>query len=55
MVVVPHLLFVGIDDVHEDAVVLGELRVRGDVRRVAILGSLYLAGVVLTKNGPLPD
>lgn len=24
-------------------------------RRVAILGSLYLAGVVLSENGPLPD
>ena len=24
-------------------------------RRVAILGSLYLAGVVLNENGPLPD
>ena len=34
---------------------LRQLRARGDVRRVAILGSLYLAGVVLKENGPLPD
>jgi dihydrofolate synthase/folylpolyglutamate synthase len=34
---------------------LRQLGARGDVRRVAILGSLYLAGVVLKQNGPLPD
>jgi len=34
---------------------LRQLGARGDVRRVAILGSLYLAGVVLKENGPLPD
>lgn len=34
---------------------LHQLGARGDVRRVAILGSLYLAGVVLKQNGPLPD
>ncbi len=34
---------------------LRQLSARGDVRRVAILGSLYLAGVVLKENGPLPD
>lgn len=34
---------------------LRQLGARGDVRRVAILGSLYLAGVVLQENGPLPD
>jgi len=34
---------------------LRQLGARGDVRRVAILGSLYLAGVVLRENGPLPD
>lgn len=33
---------------------LRQLGARGDVRRVAILGSLYLAGVVLKQNGPLP-
>lgn len=34
---------------------LRQLGARGNVRRVAILGSLYLAGVVLRENGPLPD
>lgn len=34
---------------------LRRLGAQGDLRRVAILGSLYLAGVVLKENGPLPD
>mgnify|MGYP000081208586 CR=1 FL=1 len=34
---------------------LAQIGSRGDARRIAILGSLYLAGVVLKENGPLPD
>lgn len=34
---------------------LRQIGARSNVRRVAILGSLYLAGVVLKENGPLPD
>ncbi len=34
---------------------LRHIATTGGARRVAILGSLYLAGVVLRENGPLPD
>lgn len=34
---------------------LSQIAEDGGARRIAILGSLYLAGVVLKENGPLPD
>lgn len=34
---------------------LRQIASTGGTRRVAILGSLYLAGVVLSENGPLPE